>query len=332
MSSKLASRKSTLLRPAALDRALAYSDSLSKAGARFHRMFPNVEAQMERLKKMPRAYLAHELLTRDWEAFCFGDVAAELAEAKLVFVGSAHLTDAVDRVNFEETQQAFLASLDDPILREETRDMLLGRQFRRDVFAKGVTATTDARLRASWLDTRFAMTSGESDFDMTFDTPVGKLQLRGDVHGALIDLLHKGPITLREAIERLPQSAVNWVSITDVIKILVGRGDLQPALPAAKDARPAERVRAFNDAVLARAMESAEFAYLASPVTGGGVRVDRLAQLYLFARRQGVADPAHVLAKLAPTTDAAPARDFATKQAARIERDVVPLLSKLAVV
>jgi SAM-dependent methyltransferase len=41
--------------PAALERALAYSDLLGKTDARFHRLFPNVEAQMERLKKMPRA-------------------------------------------------------------------------------------------------------------------------------------------------------------------------------------------------------------------------------------------------------------------------------------
>jgi SAM-dependent methyltransferase len=328
--------------PAALERALAYSDSLRAADARYHRMFPNVEAQMDRLKKMPRAYLSHELLTRDWEAFSFGEVAGELAEAKLVYAGSAYLTDSVDRVNFTEAQQALLASLDDSILQEETRDMLLARQFRRDVFAKGVAATSPARLRERWLDTRFALTSPESDFDMTFETAVGKLQLRTDVHGPLIELLHKGPVTLREAIERSPQPATNWGSITDVIKLLVGRGDLQPALPGGGDAARAAPVRAFNGAVLARAMESAEFGYLASPVTGGGVAVDRLTQLYLFAQLQGLADPTDMLAKLAlgaatPGGDEAPptaeaARDFAKKQTTRIETDVVPMLRKLGVV
>src|SRR5262249_5651101 len=67
----------------AVEQALAYADALAKSQAGFHRMFPFVAAQMERLKKMPRAYLAHELLTRDWEAFSFADLAGELAEAKL---------------------------------------------------------------------------------------------------------------------------------------------------------------------------------------------------------------------------------------------------------
>ena len=326
---------------AALERAIAYSDSLRGADARFHRMFPNVEAQMERLKKTPRAYLAHEILTRDWEAFSFGEVADELAEAKLAYVGSAYLTDSVDRVNFTEAQQVFLASLEDATLREETRDMLLARQFRRDVFAKGIAATNQRRIRTRWLDTRFAMTSLEKDFDMTFDTPIGKLQLRPDVHGSLIELLRRGPIALRDAIEGLPQPPANWGSITDAIKVLVGRGDLQPALPAAGDAARAASVRAFNAAVLERAMESAEFGYLASPVTGGAVRVDRVAQLFLFARQRGVADPTEMVAALAPhetptggegtppSTDAG--RAFAQSETARIEANVLPVLKQLGI-
>jgi SAM-dependent methyltransferase len=328
--------------PAALERAIAYSDALRAADARFHKVFPNVEAQVERLKKLPRAYLAHELLTRDWEAFSFGEVADELAEAKLVYVSSAYLTDSVDRVNFTESQQAFLAGLEDSILQEESRDMLLGRQFRRDVFAKGIATTSQSRLRAKWLDTRLALTSLEDDFDMTFQTAVGTLQLRADVHGPLIELLHKGPITLREAIEHSPQQATNLGSITDVIKILVGRGDLQPALPADGDVARSASARAFNSAVLARAADSEEFGFLASPVTGGGVAVDRLTQLYLFAQLRGIADPEHIFAKLAvgaatPSVDEAQAanveaRDFAQKQIRRIETDVVPMLRKLGIV
>lgn len=319
---------------AALERALAYSDSLHGAQARFYRMFPHVEGQMERLKKMPRTYLAHELLTRDWEAFSFGDVAAELADAKLVYVGSAYLTDGVDRVNFEEAQQKFLATLDDPILREETRDMLLGRQFRRDVFAKGIPEASPAAVQARWLDTRFAMTTPAADFDMTFDTAIGKLQLRSEVHGPLIELLHNGPLTLRELVERLPQPAPGWSSITDVLKLLIGRGDLQPALPANGDAGRTPSVRRFNEAILARAADSAEFGYLASSATGGGVRVDRLTQLYLIAKARGIDDPTDALAKLAAAAEpssADDARQRVQKEIQRIETSVLPTLRKVGV-
>jgi hypothetical protein len=324
---------------AALQRALDYSDALHGAQARFYRMFPHVEGQLERLKSLPRTYLAHELLTRDWQAFTFGDVAAELAEAKLVYLGSAYLTDGVDRVNFDEAQQKFLAALDDPVLREETRDMLLGRQFRRDVFAKGIPEASAASLHARWLDTRFVMTTTAADFDMTFETAVGKLQLRADVHGPLIDLLHQGPVVLRELIARLPEHPSNLSSITDILKILIGRGDLQPALPADGDGQRADSVGAFNEAVLARAVDNAEFGHLASAMTGGGVRVDRLTQLYLIAKARGVADPTALLSKLvlaahgageAPA-NADTARARVAEEVQRIEAGIVPTLKRVGV-
>jgi hypothetical protein len=88
-------------------------------------------------------------------------------------------------------------------------------------------------------------------------------------------------------------------------------------------------------------MDSAEFGYLASPVTGGAVRVDRLAQLYLFARQRSVADPAEILATLAPSApaaggEAAPpspeaGRTFAQSEITRIESNVLPMLKKIGV-
>src|SRR5262245_21221487 len=93
----------------ALEQALTFADKLKELDARFYRMYPLVSVQLDRLRKLPRSYLAHELLTRNWQAFSFADVAAELADAKLTYLGSAYLVDHVDRINFTETQQQFLA-------------------------------------------------------------------------------------------------------------------------------------------------------------------------------------------------------------------------------
>ena len=326
---------------AAVTEALAYAAALRKADSRFHRMFPFVEAQMERLKQMPAAYLAHELLTRDWEAFSFGDLAMELAEAKLSYIGSAHLTDCVDRVNFTEEQQKFLASIADPILAEATRDMILARQFRRDVFAKGRVPIGDREVRARWLDTRFALTTPGTVLDMTFETALGKLQLRPDVYAPLIEVLGEGPITLRDLIERLPMPRPGWVSLTDAIKVLAGRGDVQPCLPAEGDKQREASTRTFNAAVLARSAESSEFGYLASPVTGGGIRLSRVTRLYLLARQQGIADPTAWIVKLAKGSSAAGAegessspdetRAAIEKEATRVEKDILPLLRHIGI-
>jgi SAM-dependent methyltransferase len=325
----------------ALAQALAYSDALQKVGSRFHRMFPFVEAQIDRLKRTPRDYLAHELLPRDWEAFSFSDVAGELAEAKLVYVGSAHLTDSVDRVNLTEEQQKFLMTLSDPILAEVTRDMILARQFRRDIFVKGRVPLTETQARTRWLNTRFALTTPNNIFEMTFDTALGKLQLRPDVYTPMLEVLGGGALTLRTLIDRLPAPRPSWTSLTDAIKVMVGRGDLQPCLPESGDAARATSTRGFNTAVMARASASGELGYLASPVTGGGVRVDRVTQMLLLARREGAVDSSTWLEKLVEnralsganggTLAPDQARAAIRGEAARLDRDVLPLLHHVGI-
>jgi SAM-dependent methyltransferase len=326
---------------AGLAQALAFADKLKELGALFHRMYPYVAVQWERLKKLPASYLAHELLTRDWQAFSFTDVAAELAEAKLTFAGSAHLTDHVDRVNFTEQQQSFLAQIPDRALGETTRDMIIGRQFRRDIFVKGVASLRPLPARERWLDTRLALTTPADEIDLTFETALGTIQLRPEMYKPVIEVLDRGPMTVRELVASPSAAKLEWSGLTDAIKVLVGRGDLQPALPAENEAERTAAAHAFNAAVTALAKDSDDLGYLASPVTGGGVRVDRLTQLYLKAKRDG-GDPVEALVaiaergggivdrndnKLAPDE----ARAALVDRVARIERRTVPLLGRLGI-
>lgn len=324
-----------------LAQALAFADKLKELGALFHRMYPYVDVQWERLKKLPASYLAHELLTRDWQAFSFTDVAAELAEAKLTFVGSAHLTDHVDRVNFTEQQQTFLAQIGDRALGEATRDMIIGRQFRRDIFVKGVASVRPLPARERWLDTRFALTTPANEIDLTFDTALGTIQLRPDMYKPVIEVLDRGPMTVRELVASPPAAKLEWGGLTDAIKVLVGRGDLQPALPAEDEAERTASAHAFNAAVTALAKDSDDLGYLASPVTGGGVRVDRLTQLHLQAKRDG-GDPVEALAALAERgggivdrndNKLAPeeARVALEDRVAGMERRTIPLLERLGI-
>jgi SAM-dependent methyltransferase len=326
----------------ASDHALAFADKLKELGAQFYRMYPHVSAQMDRLKKLPRSYLAHELLTRNWQAFSFVDVAAELADAKLTYLASAHLIDHVDRVNFTEAQQSFLAQITDALLAETTRDMFIGRQFRRDIFVKGLMRLPPLSARERWLRTRFVLSVPADEVQLTFDTALGTLQLRPEIYKPVIEVLNDGPMTLRELMERPAVSRLEWVSLTDAIKVLVGRGELHPAMPADNQVKRETSTRAFNNAVVARASQSNELGYLASPVTGGGIRADRVSQLYLLAKAQDGANPADLMAKMAIMSGHFIEKDgkkldpdemvaaLAT-QVTQIEKQTLPLLNRLGI-
>ena len=266
-------------------------------------------------------------------------MALDLAEAKLTYVGSAHLTDHVDRVNFTEEQQRFLGKITDPLLDETTRDMIVNRQFRRDIFVKGARPVNAAAARERWLDTRFALSAPAAEIDLTFETALGKLQVRPDMYKPVIEIFDRGPMSLREVIA---VGKLESPGLLDAIKVLVGHGALQPALPAESDAARVASTRAFNAAVTARARESADLGYFASPVTGGGVRVDRFTQLYLVARQAGSGDPVSALAAMAEQRGGLvdkddkrlgpeEARAALAAKAAQIEARTVPLLTRLGI-
>jgi hypothetical protein len=78
-------------------------------------------------------------------------------------------------------------------------------------------------------------------------------------------------------------------------------------------------------------------------VTGGGIRTDRITQLYLHAKQMGVPDPASAAAKIAimsgypvekdgqklPSEDATAAL---VVQVEKIEKRTLPILTRLGVV
>ena len=68
----------------------------------------------------------------------FTDVVDVLAEAKLDFAATAEPMDMVDTINLTPEGIAFLNGIEHPIMREQTRDYFINRQFRKDLFLRGV--------------------------------------------------------------------------------------------------------------------------------------------------------------------------------------------------
>lgn len=274
-----------------ISEALAFTDTLKAAGAGYFSQNPALAARLDKMKDMQREYLAHEYFNADWTPFYFSEVAAELAEAKLSFACSAHLLDQIDAVNLTAEQQTFLASIDDPDRRQALRDYMINQQFRRDIFIKGSLPLSLPESRALWSEQRFALTTLRGDVPLKAAGALGEANLQAEVYAPILDALADGPMTFRQLTATKSIADLGWARITQGLAVLVGTGHLQPCLPATEDNKRAQRTRAFNSAVLKRAEGSAELQFLSSPVTGGGISVDRIQQLFLAGLAQKGADP-----------------------------------------
>ena len=90
-----------------------------------------------RLPEERAAYLAHEFLNACWQPMFHMDVARDLAEAKLSFVGSAARLENFAGVGLTAEAQALIDTLPEGPLRETAKDYFNGRVFRRDIFVRG---------------------------------------------------------------------------------------------------------------------------------------------------------------------------------------------------
>jgi hypothetical protein len=271
-------------------KAIDYAQRLVDVKAAFFKSNPVAAERFERIKTQSRNYVAHEYFNRDLTPFHHAEIVADLAEAKLTFAGSAQLLDNIDIANFTEEQQSLLNEATGPLERETLRDYLVDQKFRRDIFIKGPMPLAVGESREAWNETRFALSTRREDVPLKIAGVLGEAALQEEIYNPILDALAAGARTTRQLLAESKIAAIGHSRLSQALSVLAGAGHLQPALHESGDAERSLATNAFNLAVMERARLSANFQHLASPVSGGGVFVDRISQLFLLARRRGRED------------------------------------------
>lgn len=247
---------------------------------------------LESLKALDRAYLAHEFLHDDLRAFDVSEVCRDLAAAKLTRAGTANLLDALPSVGLTADQAAFLDGIDDPILHESTRDVMVGQRFRRDLFVRGPRPLGGRAQVEAIRGLRIVLVASLADLQRRFAEARGTGVLRKDVFVAVIDRLADLAVhTVGEVFDAAAPAGTTLRQTFEAICLLVVQGDV--GLPQSDAAIAAARpsTAALNAHLLDRARDGGDIAVLASPVTGGGIACDPIERLFLEAATRGLTTP-----------------------------------------
>ncbi|MBI0325781.1 class I SAM-dependent methyltransferase [Burkholderia plantarii] len=298
---------------------------------------PGLAERVEALAREDTQYLAHEYFNRDWQALSFRQVAASLAGAGLVYAGSADYRDHFDEINLDAAQRALLAGIADPVQRETVRDVCMNRSLRRDYWIKAPRRLDAAERDAALRMQRVVLALPRAAVALKVRGALGEAGLPEALYGPILDALadHR-PATLGELEQRVRERGVTLAQLTGAVMLLVGTGALLNAQDEARRdaARPA--ARRLNAAICEQALDRDAVQFLASPVSGSGIRVPRVAQLFLLARRRGMVAPrewgefaAGAMAAGEPVEQAVLAERIA--QAERFARVHLPVLLALGI-
>ena len=276
-----------------IDGALDFTERLLGLNPLFLRANPGLKDRLDRIKGQNRHYLAHEYFNRDWHPMHFATMADWLEPAKLQYACSAHFLDHVDPINLTPDQIAFLNDIPDPMFRQSTRDFMVNQQFRRDYWIRGLRRLAPLDQSDELRRQRVMLAVHRPDVSLKVPGALGEATMTESIYGPILDALADQKIRTIGQVEQATKSAaIPLAQLVQAIVVLANQGavvSVQDDAVIAKARKSSERLNAH---LKARARGSADVNYLASPVTGGGVTVNRIQQLFLLASDQGRKQPA----------------------------------------
>jgi hypothetical protein len=304
-----------------IDEAVDFAQRVIDSNALYFRANPAVAERLKGIKGHSRNYLAHEFFNADWHPMPFSEAAHVLEQAKLSFAASSSLLSHIDTLHLTPPQLQLLASIQHPILRESVRDYCENQQFRRDVFVKGPRALTQQQQLDALRSWRFVLLIPEGEIALKLNGQAGEAQLQAEVYkplaAALAERRH-APKSVSELLSNPLLKGVTPGQLAQALFVLVGLGHASPAQDEAQIAAVRGSSDALNRHIFEKAMFSNEVGFLASPVTGSGVPLGRIQQLFLRSIGRGRRTPQDWALDIWPSMEA---------QNQRLLRDGKPIAS-----
>ena len=253
---------------------------------------PLVRERIKTLKGQNRHYLAHEYFNRDWHPMHFSSMAEWLEPAKVSFACSANFLDHLDGVNLTAEQQVFLKEITDPMFRELVRDFMVNQQFRKDYWVKGVRRMSALDQIEFFNRQKIILTAHRPDLLLKATGAQGEVTLNEAIYNPIFDLLadHKAR-TIGQISSALKDKGINFAQIIQAVLTLGGVGAVSPVQDDAVTSKTRKNADRLNAYLIDKARGSGDVNFLASSVTGGGVAVGRMQQLFLLALSRGRKQP-----------------------------------------
>lgn len=268
--------------------ALEFADKLLGLDPLYARANPQIAERLKRIMGQNRQYLAHEYFNRDWHPMHFATMAECLEQAKLQYACSASYLDHIDAMNLSPEQQQLLQEITDPTFRESVRDFMVNQQFRRDYWVKGARRLNSWERSEQVSELKVVLLSSRDSIKLKVNGARGEASLNENVYVPLLDLLvdHK-PRSLGQILENLKEHGIALNQIVQAAVALSGMGHLGMVSDEGAISKSRKQCERLNNHLLNKARGSGDISFLASPVTGGGVAVDRFQQLFLLAHQGG---------------------------------------------
>ncbi len=271
--------------------ARAFVNQLAARGARYFSADASVGTFLEHLGAKDGGYLAHEYLNEHWDVFYHLDVAREMAEAGLEYVGSATICDNIVGLSAPPEIAAMFAGAD-PGMAETIKDFSVNRRFRRDLFACAPERLSPAQFLDELGAIRFMLAVGPDSATTTLETSAGELKAKEEIAVPVLERLKQGSAAVAQLAALPALAGVPPEQLAQALSLLVESGQLHPMREGAAGHAASQ---ALNALLIDESQRDDSVRYLAAPALGSAVFVGHAEQLSLLALRELGSDNAAAL-------------------------------------
>lgn len=174
-----------------------------------------LEPRLNNIKNANPTYLVHEYLNEGWQALYFSDVASNMAQAKLDFVGLASPAEAYSHTILPEKLKQQLSELTDVSAKEMIKDLAYNTNFRKDLYSRG-GRRIDAQRQVELLKTmRWVLTSSKEQSEFKFNLSVGEATGNKETYQKVIKALADKTLSTEELEQKTE------IPISNLIQTLV---------------------------------------------------------------------------------------------------------------
>lgn len=271
-----------------MDGAIGFARALFDANPAYRGAAPHIIDRLENATRDKPNYFAHEYLNRDWNLSYFTDVAEKMAEAKLDFACTASPKESLGELSLARSAADFLRTIRHPIAREQARDYFVNRQFRKDIYIRGVRKLSAGESAKKIVSMRYVPAwKGSSTKDVS-----------GGLQHSLTEYLMEdapSPKSFELYLERHPNMTAKILA--EAISILVSRAVIVPCNTEENASHLKGRTDALNAYLCKRAVSAGDLNLLASPVTGGAISIGRIEMSLIPFVKEGIEDPTQLARK-----------------------------------
>ena len=268
--------------------AMNFVEEFIAAKPAYLELAPSFANRFKQLKKHDAHYVAHEYLNLDWDLMYFTDVVELFREYKLDFAATALPIEALDNLGLPDEAKTFLNKIANPLMREQARDYFVNRQFRKDLFVRGIRRLPLYESQRRILETRYVLQMPAADVPLKFATGTAEVNLSEEIYRPLLEFLQEDnfrPKTFTEYLQRHPEKKVG--ELFEAATFLVGGNRIMPCQSDATVKRVKKSCERLNAYICERSKVDESINFLASPLIGGGVNLNRVQQIFLATYKGG---------------------------------------------